>query len=158
MWVFVVGWFVQHGDTPGDTRFSRLPPTPTVVPLPSMGHRQCCVVGLTREHPDSGGAAIMGVPLPHIVCTPTRATRGEARGHRSVLAQNPLLMYPLLFLPLDWSWSGVSSPDGGLVPITFALLWVHSCRVSFDRASLWTGGLLKGTQRDCFGCVCVVCP
>ena len=48
----------------------------------------------------------MGVPLPHLVlplsgclgrCTPARATRGEARGHRSVLAQNSLLMYPLLF-------------------------------------------------------------
>ena len=46
------------------------------------------------------------VPLPHLVLplsgclsrrTPARATRGEARGHRSALAQNPLLMYPLLF-------------------------------------------------------------
>ena len=64
------------------------------------------------DTPDSGEAAIMGVPLPHLVLplsgclsrhTPTRATRGEARGHRSVLAQNSLLMYPLLFLPLDWS-------------------------------------------------------
>ena len=53
------------------------------------------------DTPDSGGA-----PLPHLVLplsgclsrhTPTRATRGEARGHRSVLAQNSLLMYPLLF-------------------------------------------------------------
>ena len=41
-------------------------------------------------------------------------------------------------------------------PIVLALLWVHSCRVSFDRASLWTCGLLKGTQRDCFDCVCVL--
>ena len=50
--------------------------------------------------------------MPHLVLplsgclsrhTPTRATRGEARGHRSVLAQNSLLMYPTLFLPLDWS-------------------------------------------------------
>ena len=32
-----------------------------------------------------------------------------------------------------------------------------SCLVSFDRATLWTCGSLKGTQRDCFGCVCVVC-
>ena len=64
------------------------------------------------DTPDSGGAAIMGVPLPPLVLplsgwlsrhTPTRATRGEARGHRSVLAQNSLLMYPLLFLSLDWS-------------------------------------------------------
>ena len=54
----------------------------------------------------------MGVPLPHLVLplsgclsrrTPTRATRGEARGHRSALAQNPLLMYPFFFLPLDLS-------------------------------------------------------
>ena len=44
--------------------------------------------------------------MPHLVLplsgclsrrTPTRATRGEARGHRSVLSQKPLLMYPLLF-------------------------------------------------------------
>ena len=44
--------------------------------------------------------------MPHLVLplsgclsrhTPTRATRGEARGHRSALAQNPLLMHPLLF-------------------------------------------------------------
>ena len=49
----------------------------------------------------------------------------------------------------------MSSPDGGLVPIAFALLWVHSCRVSFDRAVLWTCGSLKGTQRDCVElCVC----
>ena len=60
----------------------------------------------------SGGAAIMGVPLPHLLLplsgclsrrTPTRAIRGEARGHRSALAQNPLLMYPSSFLPLDLS-------------------------------------------------------
>ena len=44
--------------------------------------------------------------MPHLVLplsgclsrhTPTRATRGEAREHRPALAQNPLLMYPLLF-------------------------------------------------------------
>ena len=63
---------------------------------------------------------------------------------------------PLLFLPLDWSSSGVSSPDGGLVPIVFALLWVHSCRVSFDRVSFWTCGSQKGTQHDDPGCVCVL--
>jgi len=83
-----------------------------VVPPPSLGHRRFFAVGLARGHPDSGEAAIMGVPSPHLVLplsgclsrhTPTRATRGEARGHRSVLAQNSLLMYPLLFLPLDWS-------------------------------------------------------
>ena len=80
---------------------------PIVVPLPSLGHRQFCVAGLARGHPDSGGAAIMGVPLPHIVLplsgclsrhTPTRTTRGDARGHRIALAQNSLLMYPLLSL------------------------------------------------------------
>ena len=79
---------------------------PIVMPLPTLGHRRFCVAGLARGHPDSGGAATMGVPLPHLVLplsgclsrrTPTRATRGEARGHRSVLAQNPLLMHPLLF-------------------------------------------------------------
>ena len=46
--------------------------------------------------------------MPHLVLplsgclsrhTPTRATRGEARGHRSALAQNSVLMYPLLFPP-----------------------------------------------------------
>ena len=64
------------------------------------------------DTPDSGEAAIMGVPLPHPVLplsgclsrrTPTRATRGEARGHRSALAQNSLLMYPLPLPPLDLS-------------------------------------------------------
>ena len=79
---------------------------PIVVHLPSLGHRKICVAGLARGHPDSGEAAIMGVPLPHLVLplsrclsrhTPTRATQGEARGHRSALAQNSLLMYPLPF-------------------------------------------------------------
>ena len=66
----------------------------------------------------------MGVPLPHLVLP-----------------------------PFSFLWTshrhGVSSPDGGLVPIVFALLSVHSCRVSFGRATLWTCGSLKGTQRDC---------
>ena len=79
---------------------------PIVVLSPSLGHRKICVAGVARGHPDSGEAAIMGVPLPHLVLplsgclsrhTPTRATRGEARGHRIALAQNSLLMYPLLF-------------------------------------------------------------
>ena len=48
----------------------------------------------------------------------------------------------------------MSSSDGGLVPIVFALLCVHPCRVSLDRATVWTCGSLKGTQRDCVGCVC----
>ena len=97
----MTGGSVHHGDTPltHDDPDCR----PIVVPLPSLGHRQFCVAGLARGHPDSGEAAIMGVPLPHLVLplsgcmskrTPTRATRGEARGHRSVLAQNPLLMHP----------------------------------------------------------------
>ena len=79
---------------------------PIVVPSPSLGHRRFCVAGLANGHPDSGEAAIMGVPLPHLVLplsgclsrrTPTRATRDDARGHRSALAQNSLLMCPLLF-------------------------------------------------------------
>ena len=65
--------------------------------------------------------------MPHLVLplsgclsrrTPARATRGEARGHRSVLAQNPLFMHLLLF---SFLWTcrrcGVSSPYGGLVPM-----------------------------------------
>ena len=68
----------------------------------------------------------MGVPLPHLVLplsgclirhTPTRATRGEARGHRSVLAQNPLLMYPFFFFLWTCRRSGVSSSYGGLAPM-----------------------------------------
>ena len=43
---------------------------------------------------------------------------GEARGHRSALAQNSLLMYPPSF---SFLWTcrrfGVSSPHGGLVPM-----------------------------------------
>ena len=58
----------------------------------------------------------MGVPYLHLVSpTPTRATRGEARGHRSVFAQNPLFMHPPV--PFLWNYrrSGVSSPYGELV-------------------------------------------
>ena len=80
--------------------------TPIVMPLPSLDHRRFSMRVWQGDTLDSGGAAIMGVPLPHLVLqlsgclsmrTPTKPTRGEARGHRSVLAQNPLLMYPLLF-------------------------------------------------------------
>ena len=39
----------------------------------------------------------------------------------------------------------------------FALRWLHSCLVSFDRVSLWACGSQKGTQHDDPGCVCVVC-
>ena len=108
----------------------------------------------------------MGVPLPHLVLplsgclsgrTPTRATRGEARGHRSVLAQNPLLMHPSFFLSLDLSsvccvlarwWIGLG---------VFALLWVHSCLVSPDGVTLWTCGSPKGTQHDGPGSVWCLC-
>ena len=104
--------------------------------------------------------------MPHLVLplsgclsrhTPTRATRGEARGHRSALAQNPLLIYPLRFLPLGLSsvWCVVSRWWAG--PHVFALLWFHPCWVSFDRVTWWTCGSPKGTQRDCFGCVCCLC-
>ena len=79
------------------------------------------------DTPDSGGAAIMGVPLPHLVLplsgclsrhTPTRAKRGEARGHRSVLAQNSLLMHPPPFVFL-WICRrhGVSLSAVGLTPM-----------------------------------------
>ena len=85
---------------------------PVVMFLPSLDHRRFCDAGLARGHPDSGRAAIMGVPLPHLVLpllgcvsrrTPRRATRGEARGHRSVLAQKPLFIHPSSFLYLDLS-------------------------------------------------------
>ena len=41
---------------------------PIVMPLPSLGHRQICIAGLARGHPDRGEAAIMGVPfaLPRV--------------------------------------------------------------------------------------------
>ena len=133
----------------------------------SLDHQRFCDAGLVRGHIDSGGAVIMGVPLPHLVLplsgclsrrTPTRATRGEARGHRSVLSQSSLLMYPLLF-PSFVLLVGLvcPPPDGGLVPIVFALLWVHSCRVPVDRATLWTCGSPRGTQHDGPGSVCCLC-
>ena len=89
--------------------------------------------------------------------TPTRATRGEARGHRSVLAQNPLFMYLLLFpsfelvvgpvCPAIW-WTGLN---------VFALLWLHSSLVSSDGVTLWTCGSPKGTQHDGPASVCCLC-
>ena len=159
---FATGGLVQHGDSP---QWSMMIPAvaPVVVPSPSLDHRQFCVAGLARGHPDSGEAAIMGVPLPYLVLplsgclsrrTPTRATRGEARGHRSVLAQNPLLMYPFIFFLWTGRRYGVSSPDGVLVTMVFALFWVHSCRVSLDGVPLCACGPPKGTRRDCVGCVC----
>ena len=62
---------------------------PIVVPLPSLGHRRFCVASSARGHPDSGGATIMGVPLPHLV----------------------------FFFLWTCRQSGVSSPYGGLVPM-----------------------------------------
>ena len=139
---------------------------PIVVPLPSLGHRKICGAGLARGHPDSGEAAIMGVPLPHLALplsgclirrTPTRATRGEARGHRSALAQNPLLMYPL------------PSPSFGLVvglvcprhmvdwPQCVCVVVAAPCLVSPDGVTLWTCGSPKGTQLDGHGSVCWLC-
>ena len=68
----------------------------------------------------------MGVPVPHIALSlsgclskrnPARAARGEARGHRSVLAQKPLLMYRLLFLVLEVTSVWCVSPDRGLSPM-----------------------------------------
>ena len=130
---------------------------PIVVPSPSLGHRKKCVAGLARGHPDSGEAAIMGVPLPHLVLplsgrlsrrTPARATRGEVRGHRSALAQNPLLMYPLLFPAFGLVV--------GLVCPRHMVDWPHCvcaavaapCRVSPDGVTLWTCESPKGTQHD----------
>ena len=119
------------------------------------------------DTPDSGGAATMGVPLPHLVLplsgclsrhTPTRATRGEARGHRSVLAQNPFVdAPPFFFFPCTCRRSGVSSPDGGLVPNVIALLRLHSCLVSPDGFTLWTCGSPKDSQHDGPGSVCCLC-
>ena len=108
---------------------------PIVVPLTNWAIAKCALLVWQGDTPDSGEAAIMGVPLPHLVLplsgclgrrTPTRATRGEARGHRPVLAQNMLFMPPFFFLSLDLSsiwcvlarwWTGTH---------VFALLWLHS--------------------------------
>ena len=66
-------------------------------------------------------------------------------------------MYPLLFLHVDLSsvWCVLAIWWTG--PKVFALHWMHSCLVSPDGATLLTCGSLKGTQRDCFDCVCVLC-
>ena len=39
----------------------------------------------------------------------------------------------------------------------FALLWLHSCLVLYDGATLWTCGSPKGTQHDGRGSVCCLC-
>ena len=108
----------------------------------------------------------MGVPLPHLVLplsgclsrrTPTRATRGKARGHRSVLAQNSLFIHPSFFLSLDLSsvWCVLAMWWSG--PNVVALLWLHSCLVSSDGVTLWTCGSPTGTQHDGLGSVCCLC-
>ena len=82
--------------------------TPIAVPLPSLDHRQICVAGLARGHPDSGEAAIMGVPLPHLVFSINTELFADVPPSFSFL----------------WTCrrSGVSSPYGGLAPNVFALL------------------------------------
>ena len=138
---------------------------PIVLPLPSLGHRKFCAAGLARGHPDSGEAAIMGVPLPHLVLplsgclsrhTPTRAPRGEARGHRSALAQNPLRMYPPFFsLPLVLSsvWCVLAIWWTG--PNVFALLCrdVGGGALVHSRCQWWCDPLWE--QWFLRGCVCV---
>ena len=81
---------------------------PIIMPLPSLDHRKFWVAGLARGHPDSGGAAIMGVPLPHLVL-------------------------PFLSLDLSSIWCVLATWWIGTN--VFALLWLHSCLVSFDRVS-----------------------
>ena len=79
----MTGGLVQHGDTP--QWFMMIPTVdPIIVPLPSLGHRQFCVAGLARGHPDSGGAAIMGVPLPHPVLPLLCGHVGRRRAHRTM--------------------------------------------------------------------------
>ena len=108
----------------------------------------------------------MGVPLPHLVLplsgclsrrSPTRATRGEARGHRSVLAQTPLFMHPSFFLSLDLSSIWCVSARWWTGPNVFALLWAHSCMVSPGGVTLWACGSPMGTQHDGRGSVCCLC-
>ena len=129
---------------------------PIVVPLPSLGHRKFCVAGLARGHPDSGEAAIMGVPLPHLVLplsgclsrhTPTRATRGEARGHRSALAQNSLLMYPLLFPPFGLVVGLVCPRHMVDWPNVFALLCRDVGALVHSRCQWWCDPL--GNNGSC---------
>ena len=103
--------------------------------------------------------------MPHLVLplsgclsrrTPTRATRGEARGHRSVLAQNSLLMYPLPF-PSFGLVVGLVCPRHmvGWAPMCLRCCGCIPSLVPFDRVSLGTCGSQKGTQNDGPGCVCV---
>ena len=108
----------------------------------------------------------MGVPLPHLVLplsgclsrrTPTRATRGEARGHRSVLAQNHLLMHPLLFpffglvVDLVCPRHMVDWHQCVCAAVAAFLLGVGRSRFLMD---MWVAEV---TQHDDPGCVCCLC-
>ena len=117
---------------------------PIVVPLPSLVHRKICVAGLARGTPDSGEAAIMGVPLPHLVLP-------EARGHRSALAQNSLLMCPLLF-PSFGLVVGLVCPRHMVDwPQCVCAAVATPCMVSPDGVTLWTCGSPNDTQHDGVG-------
>ena len=159
----MTGGSVHHGDTPltHDDPGCRTNRSAFTLTGPSQSLR----CWFDKGHQDSGGAAIMGVPLPHLVLplsgclsrrTPARATRGKARGHRSVLAQNPLMMHPLLFLLLDLSSVWCALATWWIGPNVIALLWLHSCLVSFDRATLWTCGSLTAHSAMALA-LCVVC-
>ena len=106
--------------------------------------------------------------MPHLVLplsgclsrrTPTRATRGEAKGHRSVFAQNSLLMCPpSFFLPLDFSsvWCDIArwwtSPHCLCAAVGTFLSGVVRSRCFVD---MWTA---EGHTARLLGlCVCVVC-
>ena len=100
------------------------------------------------DTPDSGGAAAMGVRSPHLALslsgclskrTPARATRGEARGHRSGLAQNALSMYPPSFsflglvVGLSCPRQVVDWPQCVCVAVDASLPGVARCRFFVDR-------------------------
>ena len=89
---FATGRLVHHGDSP---QCSRMTPAvaPIVVPSPSLGHRQFCYTGLARRHPDSGGAAIMGVPLPHLVLPLLCGHVGRRRAHRTMTLGSVCCLY-----------------------------------------------------------------
>ena len=126
-WAFVTGGSVHHGDTPlthGDPDCR-----PLVVPLPSLGHRKFCVACLARGHPGSGEAAIMGVPVPHIV---------------------------LPFPPLDSSSVCCVLAIWWTAPNVFALLWLHSCLVS--PIALLCGHAVRRRAHSTMAlALCVVC-
>ena len=89
--------------------------------------------------------------------TQTRATRGEARGHRSALAHNSLLMYPHLF-PSFGLVVGLVCPRQMVDwPQCVCAAVAAPCLVSPDGVTLWTCGSPKGTQHDDPGSVCCLC-